>query len=452
MGRNIRVGIVTLLIFIVLCHGFSEGGEVPGAKKVPVIKSAGKPTSPARIEIEPLWRKEDFSPVSDVIGIIFHNGSLFLNGDVYSECYLTCIDSKNGEVIWKNRFKGFIAPLIAGEYIITASYRNVLILDFFTGKTHASRILPHKILYNYAASEKGPTIFYDSLENEKSIITAYDLSGKKTIWKKTSASLIDKNCTNILVNCYLHYKDRLFVGANNCFMILSPTTGNMVKLFFPVKNCSFFYSPVFDNTDNLYVASTISVLHFYMEPTMVKEIVDQYESYSLVKFDGKYKKKWEVNIFPAASSPIVQDNRLYLITMDKNDMKHPANGLIHPIINCFDSQTGKKIWQYRFDGVISLARLLYDKNEVYCYRNLVLYCHTYDGVYIFDAESGELLKKVNYGYHKSLENVSPFTAPAYHCAFDKNMFFLSGYFYDEEKPRDGERQVLGKFKILAAKK
>ena len=128
----------------------------------------------------------------------------------------------------------------------------------------------------------------------------------------------------------------------------------------------------------------------------------------------------------------------------------PKSGLRRPVLSCYNKDTGKKIWEYKFKRGNSYWEYFMGRNQLDFYKKVVIYCHSYDGVYIFDAENGKLLKRIYIGDHKYLSDITVYTPPPYCSTFNNGVIYLLGCFSDskpEDLTRKDDRQILGAFRI-----
>lgn len=104
------------------------------------------------------------------------------------------------------------------------------------------------------------------------------------------------------------------------------------------------------------------------------------------KFESPERKAiWTVPVGAGYSGPTVSNGRVYLT--DRIEIPDPTEGVL-----CFDEDTGKKIWEYRYDCVYE--RVGYPagpRASVVIAGNLAFSLGTMGHLHCFDAASGKLI-------------------------------------------------------------
>lgn len=434
---NFRISFILFLIFLFLSGAIAEASDVSSQ------------TDTVRIKIEPLWKRESFFSNSEYQGLFFNDGKLYLKRKTTNSSILTCINPTDGKDIWKSKILDSRDTIFTRDYIVNALVSRIQVIRKSNGSVCRLRNLKYQYLDIFTASEKGSMIFFNGFEKRNTVITAYDFWEGKTIWKKPVKELTKGMLEQLFPDNCIFFRGRLFIGANNCFIILSAVNGDLLKCHIPETWCSFQMTPVFDKENNLYTASTIFCFHDSDEIFSQIGNISKPEGYSLTKFDNEFQKKWEVKISPAASNPTLYGNRIFIVTMDEEDYRNRATVPMHHRLCCFDSNTGRKIWEYRFDNTIPSSALQLNENRIHCYKGLVFYCSGFDGLFVFDADKGNMLKAITTGNITDEDRMQWLSPPPYSFVSDKDTIYLYGHFNNDDKSKPGkkEKQILEAFRV-----
>ena len=366
------------------------------------------------------------------------------------------MDSKNGDILWKNNIGGTKKLVFLREYLLCIFDRKILFLNKLSGEIIKTQTLKNRVLFDSTISKADELLYYETQDdNYIRKIIAINLQTGKTVWKNPIENIFKKQNKRLFSALYSYKKmgNRLFIGADIGFLILDPFNGEFLKWYDSKSNCAFLYKPDSDKSGNIYTASSYFMLYQFITNLSLAPTSKNYDKFSLFKFDQNMKKVWEREISPSVSSPLIAGNKLFIITLNKNDCcKPPISGLRRPVLNCYDKDTGKKLWDFKFKKGNSYFEYIEERNKLYFYKKVVIYCHSYDGIHIFDAENGRLLKKIDLGHHNILSNATLYTDifPPYCSTFSGGVIYLFGIFNDPESNNcstQKSEQILSAYKI-----
>ena len=414
-------------------------------------ETINKSDSLRSVSVLPLWKVKDRYQESPMNFLFSSGGNVYFNE---IQGHLSRINPLDGTKIWKSDKGSARCLKFTDKYIVDACEREVNVIDKIAGNTIKNCRLRDRTVFNLGISGDDLIMYYQSDVYRNGIhqgdhILAFDIMNEKVLWSKPIEKMGPKNRVGLIYR-FKKIGDKLFVGATNSFLVLSSLTGNVIKWFDAEANCGFIFEPAVDNNDNFYAASSLFVLWNNLMYDWKPVIIDSYQRFYVFRFDKNLQQIWKKEIPPAISSPVISENKLFLLTIEPKDLKPPLPEFARPVLNCFDKNTGEKLWDYRFmRGEVYFEQLM-ERNYIHCYDGLVMYCHGFDGVHIFDAKTGKLLKKITLAPTKFPVALTPFSFPHYTAAYDKGTIYLFGYFREEnleDCTKTREEEILAAFRV-----